>query len=264
MGVIRALTRLVPSSLRRYCRDLIDTDFRGVRPALLHLEQSELSLNLDMVLSHYRVDHSKICYLQVGAFDGVAGDPVYPLIERHGLRGILIEPQHDAFLRLKENYSRFGESAFKFVNAAIASDDGSSILYRIKPEARGPEWLHQIASFDRNVLMKHASMVSNLESLVQAEEVRCVTFATVFKEVGIEHVDMLQIDAEGYDAEILRLFNIGARKPAIVQFEHKHLTVLDHKTSVKMLIDQGYKVTACGNNTLAYLEQKRAPAGSKS
>jgi FkbM family methyltransferase len=217
---------------------------------MLRYRPAELSLDLDMVLSHYRIEHPDVCYLQVGAFDGVAGDPIYHLIERHELRGILVEPQKDVFERLKANYIRF--RGFHFVNAAIAERDGTSTLYRIKPEARGPEWLHQIASFDREILMRHAQMVPGLESMIETETVRSLTFATLFKETGISRVDMLQIDAEGLDAQILKQFDVGLRKPPIVRFEHKHLSLAEHEAAIGCLVDHGYRVAAFSTDTLAY------------
>lgn len=140
--------------LRRFFRDFIETELRSFPRPLVRYRDSQLSVSLDMIISHYRVNHPQVWYLQIGVFDGVSGDPIYPLIEKHRLRGILVEPQHDAFDRLKVNYSRFGPEAFVFFNAAIADHNGTAPLYRIKPEARGPEWLHQIASFDRKVLLR--------------------------------------------------------------------------------------------------------------
>jgi FkbM family methyltransferase len=217
---------------------------------MLKYRTAELKLDLDFVLSHYRVAHPDVCYLQIGAFDGVQGDPIYPLIEKHGLRGILLEPQRDAFDRLTANYARF--KGFRFINAAIAEHDGEHPIFRIKAEATGPEWLHQIASFDRNVVLGHAHMVPNLDSMIERENVRCMTFATLFQEIGLETVDLLQIDAEGADAEILRMFDVPKRVPAIVRFEHKHLKRADHEQSLSMLVGHGYRIAASGSDTLAY------------
>jgi hypothetical protein len=58
---------------------------------MLKYRSFELSVNLDMVLSHYRIEHPNVRYLQVGAFDGVSGDPIYPLVERHALQGIVAQ-----------------------------------------------------------------------------------------------------------------------------------------------------------------------------
>lgn len=256
MKLVHQVARLLPAGrLRRFCRDFIETELRGFPRPLLRYRKSELAISLDMIISHYRVNHPEMWYLQVGAFDGVSGDPIYPLIEKHRLRGILIEPQRDAFERLKANYSRFDPAAFVFVNAAIAAYDGTAPLYRIKPEARGPEWLHQIASFDRNVVLRHTQVVPNLESFIETENVRCMTFATLFKETGIRRVEMLQVDAEGYDHEILRLFDIPSRRPGIVRFEHKHLAPADYGQTVGMLVDLGYRFTVCEESTIAYADQ---------
>jgi FkbM family methyltransferase len=228
----------------------METRFRGTPPGLLNYRAAELKPDLDLVLSHYRVTHPEVFYLQIGAFDGIAGDPIYPLIERHNLHGILLEPQKDVFARLTANYARFKD--FKLINAAIGERDGERPLFRIKAEAQGPEWLHQIASFDRNVIKWHAHMVPDLDAMIETETVRCLTFATLFDEIGRQTVDLLQIDAEGYDAEILRMFDVAQRAPAIIRFEHKHLKPEDHEQSVAMLVAQGYRVAACGSDTLAY------------
>jgi FkbM family methyltransferase len=254
VSIMTTIARFLPPGLRGRGRDWFETQFRGMPPAMLKYRSSQLSLDLDMVLAHFRVEHPRVRYLQVGAFDGVSGDPIFPLIERHQLRGVLVEPQKDAFQRLKSNYINF--PGFEFINAAIADHDGWSTLFRIRPGAPGPEWLQQIASFDRNVLLRHAHMVPNLEAAIETEQVRCITFETLFKETGLEHVDLLQIDAEGFDAEILRLFDIPAREPAIVRFEHKHLSARDHEKSIADLAGHGYRVTALGNDTLAYRDPK--------
>lgn len=253
MGFISRIVQRMPAGgIRRYCRDYIDSELRGVPRATLKYRNSQLHPDLDMVISHYRARHTSIRFLQVGAYDGTSGDPIYPLLEKHPLHGILVEPQRDAFEALRTNYARFDSHAFRFVNAAIGPHDGTAVLYRIKPDSPGPSWLPQIAGFDRTMLMKHSSVVPNLESFIQAEEVRCITFATLLKETGVDRIDLLQIDAEGYDAELLHLFDIPSRQPAIVHYEHKHLSVADHERSLGALVDAGYRYAISGENTLAY------------
>jgi FkbM family methyltransferase len=243
----------MPRRVRKYCLDAFNKEFRDTPPALLQRRDRELRLTLDMVLSHYRLRHPNVCFLQIGAFDGVAGDPIYPLIERHDLRGVLVEPQRAAFERLKANYACFGDSRFVFLNAAVAAEDGSAKLYRIQPTANAPEWTPQLASFDRQVLLNHAHLIPNLESLIVAEEVRAVSVASLLNEAGLGRVDLLQIDAEGYDAEILRLFDVFRRRPPIVRFEHKHLSRAVHDSAVQSLLTVGYKVATGDGDTLAYL-----------
>jgi FkbM family methyltransferase len=221
MSVLPPFARLLHRRIRRYCS--------GVPTPLLRHPQAELEMTLDLVLSHYRITHPDVRFLQVGAFDGVFGDALYPLIERHHLSGVLVEPQPRIFERLKANYARFAATGvFVFVNAAIAAHDGAMPLYKIKADVSGPDWLYGIASFDQRVVLRHAREFPELRPLVETEDVPCYTFETLFKTFAIERVDLLQIDAEGYDAELLRLFDVPARKPAIIRFEHKHLRRRDY------------------------------------
>jgi FkbM family methyltransferase len=250
MALLNTFARLMPRQYRRRCRDFL-LDWNPF--AYLQSHDAELEVTLDAVISDCARTHPSIYFLQVGAFDGISTDPLYPLIDKHALSGILIEPQREFFDRLKSNYSRFEESRFLFVNAAIAETETTRPFYKVISGAHGPDWLHGIASLDRSVLMRHRAAVPDLDSLVATENVRCVTFATLFREFRIEHVDLLQIDAEGYDGLILRLFDIPSRRPAIVRFEHKHLTKQDHRSCLSLLINQGYKVAVSRTgDTLAY------------
>jgi FkbM family methyltransferase len=254
MKAVQELAGWLPSGhLKRICRDFVETELRGFPRTLLQYRDSQLSLSLDMVLAHYCANRPQVCFVQVGAFDGISGDPIYPLIEKYGLRGILVEPQRDAFERLKITYSSFDPSRFVLVNAAIAAHDGTAFLYRTKPGSPGPDWLPQIASLDLNVIMSHAHVVPKLASFIEREEVRCITFEHLFREAGIPRVDLLQVDAEGYDAEIVRLFDVPSRRPAIIHFEHKHLSPTDHGRAVSALVQLKYRFALCGESTLAYL-----------
>lgn len=207
---------------------------------------------LDLILTSYRRTHPNVVFLEVGAFDGISGDAIYPLIKKHSLCGVLVEPQPVYFDRLQANYAQFECSKFVFVNAAIGETDGYLPMYQIRQGAEGPSWLHQIASFDKSVVMKHADSIPNLESLIEVHSTRCITFDTLFSETGVGHIDVLQIDVEGLDAQILKLFDISRRKPAIVRFEHKHLAPEDYESCLHLLRGQGYWVSIYGQDTLAY------------
>jgi len=243
-----AVKRLLPAPFFHGCKRFFTAQVLGDNPV-------RFEVPLDLVVAAYRRNkHRDPFFMQVGANDGRVGDQIHPLVKRYSLRGVLIEPQRDVYARLKENYAAdFGSSGFTFVNAAIGTSDGNLPFYRIKPgETRGPEWLHMIASFDKSVLLTHADRIPDLESMIVTEQVRCVTFDTLFKENDFEHIDLLQIDAEGFDAQVLRLFDVPTRKPAIIRFEHKHLTGPDYGMSLNMLANQGYNLAICGQDTVAY------------
>jgi FkbM family methyltransferase len=237
----KVASRIVPKVVLDHCWGIAAKHFYP--EPLLRTPAAGFSVSVDMLLlylQHSRWYSGGILYCQVGAFDGVRNDPLFPLIDKHGLQGIVLEPQKRIFEQLKSNYSRF--SGFTFVNAAIADADGTRDLYVIQEGAEGPDWLHEISSFRKDVLLRHAGSVANLGSLITTERVRTLTFASLFRECGIDHVDFLQIDTEGYDAEVLRLFDFSRWKVPLVQFEHKHLSKEDFERSLQLLIDNGYKI----------------------
>lgn len=235
-------------------------DFVRTLDVLVDHPEAELRVELDLLLSHYRQNHAHVFLLQVGAFDGVSGDPLYSLVEKHHLRGVLIEPQIDVYRRLEFNYSVFGPR-FTLVNAAIGPHDGQIAMYRIKPAPDVPNDVQQLTSLDKQFLRRHAAFLPNLESRILTESVPCITFETLFRElqIGNHHVNLLQIDAEGYDLEVLRAFDVAKRKPAIIQFEHRHVPRSGYEATLRDLLSLGYRVVRNGADTLAYRNVRDEP-----
>ena len=56
----------------------------------------------------------------------------------------------------------------------------------------------------------------------------------------INKLDLLQIDAEGYDFELLKIFPFSKVTPRIIHFEHLHLNETDRDASLKFLHNLGY------------------------
>ena len=99
---------------------------------------------------------------------------------------------------------------------------------------------------------RHASPDSSSEP--ERSKVPALTPATLLEQVGAERIDVLQIDTEGYDLEVLRLFDISRRRPSIVQFEHQHLNRRDRDAAAQLLVDAGYLVALIRYDTIAYLQ----------
>jgi hypothetical protein len=68
------------------------------------------------------------------------------------------------------------------------------------------------------------------------------TFQTLFAKNSIRRVDLLQIDAEGFDCEILKLFDFKTYSPMIVRFEHIHVIRKELAEAVMRLADLGYQL----------------------
>ncbi|MBN2320677.1 MAG: FkbM family methyltransferase [Acidobacteria bacterium] len=172
--------------------------------------------------------------MQVGANDGVMDDPIRRYIIKYNWRGILVEPQVDAFRRLKDNYKNESDRLI-FENAAISDHDGTQNLYKVKDDLVSEEWQRGSATLKP----KHGFMQRND---VITEAVKCITFDTLIVTNNVRKIDFLQIDVEGYDYEIIKLFSFNQLKPELIRYEHRHLSFADKNECKKYLKKLGYKI----------------------
>jgi FkbM family methyltransferase len=182
-------------------------------------------------------------FIQVGANDGVTDDPIRKYVTKYHWRGVLVEPQPEPFARLVENYK--SEPQLAFENAAVAAEDGTAILYTVKPTARagaGP----LLASFNRRVVSKRIRSCDIEESVIST-----VSVPTLLARHGVRDVDLLQVDAEGFDFEIIKLFDSAACLPKIIHYENLLLSSADRDTCIRFLAKRDYRTMSTGINTLA-------------
>lgn len=253
--------RSLRSAIRRMLPGRDHAAARTPKP-LVKNPDAQLKLTFDDVLSRLILNEPKgLYFVQVGAFDGVSGDPLHPYVKRGLLSGCLVEPQADAFERLQRNYE--GVEGVRLKRAAIASKSGESTLYRVRPGTVGPEWLFQIASFSREVLLKHAPLVPGLEQAIITETVPTITFDQLTAELP-ETPSIVVIDTEGYDFEVIKLLNVKVRKPRLILYEHKHLTPADQDACLESLIAAGYQVAVLTTDTIARLSEGPADPAAAS
>lgn len=213
-----------------------------------------LKVDFDYVLDHYvasRDDPRPFFFLQVGAYDGVSDDPLHERVRAGSWHGILVEPQRSHFRRLVENYA--GLHGLTFVNAAISEEPGPRSMYVIQDEAGAPiESLGGLASFREEPLRAfHGKMGSHYPgSRVGSVGVECTTFADVL--ANASYLDLLQIDVEGYDLELLKLFDFARVTPPIVRFEHRHLSAGELDEAVQLLARHGYRMVREEYDTTGY------------
>lgn len=216
--------------------------------------QFGLEIDFEYVLAHYlasRDDTRPFFFLQVGANDGVIGDPLHEHVRLGSWHGILVEPQPSHFRRLVENYA--GVHGLTFVNAAISEQSGPRKLYVIQDETGAPiESLGVLASFREEPLLAfHRKLGSHYPgSRVGSVEVACTTFADVL--VDASYLDLLHIDVEGWDVSLLKLFDFRRIRPPIVRFEHKHLFAGELDDAVELLATHGYRMVREEYDMTAY------------
>jgi len=69
-----------------------------------------------------------------------------------------------------------------------------------------------------------------------------LSFADVLDRFEFTGLDLLQIDAEGMDAQLLAWFPFERLKPALLYYETVHMTSADHAAVTKRLTQMGYRV----------------------
>lgn len=217
---------------------------------LARYPDGELQMDLDYVLARQQLRSRGFYFVQVGAFDGRRYDPIHEWVRAFGWRGLLIEPQPQFFAELVKNYE--GVEGLEFRQVAIGARRERRPFYWVALEEGVTRDAGMIASFDRDTLLKHRKYVPNLDQLLRSEEIECEPLNDLLAAVPADHIDLLQIDVEGYDAELIRALDLARFAPSIVRFEHMHLTREQHEASIGRLLDHGYRICLEENDTLAY------------
>jgi FkbM family methyltransferase len=199
--------------------------------------------------------HAGVFFVQVGSNDGRQGDPLHDLIVAHkDWRGIFIEPVPFVFERLKRNYGR--APRFVFENVAVGSQRGVAKFYYVSEKARGelgdalPYWYDQLGSFDRGHIVRHSG---KLVPYIVEEELQCVPLRDILDRNAVEAVDLLHVDAEGFDYGVIAQVPFERWKPSLILFEHQHLSVEERRACRSLLKRQGYRLREFGGDTLARL-----------
>jgi FkbM family methyltransferase len=190
-------------------------------------------------------DYEDIFVLKIGANDGITNDPFATLLLTDTrYRGLLVEPIPMYAAMLKTNYGECGR--FRIEQAAVAASSGTANMYYVDERAlkvlgaANPGWVQALASLDRLHLLKH--LAPELHSAVKEAPVECLAVNALLSRHNVQKIDLLHIDAEGFDYVILRQFNFTTLRPRIVLFEHKHLTAQDRRAAKIMMSLAGYKV----------------------
>jgi len=144
--------------------------------------------------------------LQIGAFDGKSGDPVYRKAIDYNWSGILVEPISDYFTQLRNNYRSNPNVVFE--NVAISREHGSRAMFR--------KGNLSSTSLERNINFDTGKITEELVS--------CITLQSLLQRHNVHQIDLFQVDAEGKDQEIMEDFDFDTYSPAIINFEANSLS----------------------------------------
>lgn len=177
--------------------------------------------------------------LQIGAFDGRLHDPIHQIIKLCKTRVVLVEPQPAAAAKLRSLYEE-DKAKVTIIEAAIAGADGESLLY-------ADHEMSPRASLNKDHLSRF-----NLKGSVTTP-VKTLRPSSLLANLGLGAPDLLQIDTEGFDWQILRLFFEENIYPPVIHFEHIHLPKAQRMQARDQLTMAGYSWIEYEWNTLAVL-----------
>ncbi|MFN5055817.1 MAG: FkbM family methyltransferase [Bacteroidota bacterium] len=219
--------------------------------------------SLSAFLNEYSTSIKKdFTVIQIGANDGITHDPIHKFIKRDQWNGVLLEPQSEVFhAYLKKIYAKNKE--INCLCAAIGYQDGKQQIYKIG--FSDMRWATGLASFSKekieqafeNGIVAHNCRVHGIDlpadknEWISEEEVEVISPTTLMKRFNLSKIDLLQIDAEGFDVEVIKMFDIASTKPRAIIFENIGLHSEDYNTCLELLLHNNYAIRKFGPNTLA-------------
>jgi len=188
--------------------------------------------------------------VQIGANNGILRDPIFPLIKRYGWKGVLVEPVKHHFRQLQETYRAFPSIILE--NCAITENQETKTMYSVNPETPlAPVWAAGLSSLYEENLLKHKKKFPDISSHIIQEEVQCMTLEHLVSKHRLKRIDLLCVDAEGYDFQILKQVHTLDVRPKVILYEHKHMDSNVKKQTKEMLQRLGYTINEKIQNTIA-------------
>ena len=183
--------------------------------------------------------------VQIGANDGVRFDELDEFINEYKIQSLLVEPIKSNFEKLKIKY--YDVDFVKLENSAILINEQVSYLYKVdnKHLIHYDNHVPGITSFDKNHLLKHGVKKKHIIK----EKVNSINIKELLNKYNIKNLDLLYIDAEGYDGKIVIDFLMNTNLKPIIIFEYIHINNETFNTLLLKLNEANYKIFSINENT---------------
>jgi FkbM family methyltransferase len=209
-------------------------------------------------------------FVNIGASDGIVADPIYPFFATHHPVGIAVEPVPYVMERLKENYREFPGIIFEQV--AISETDRSfwfvdensgSIEYvmqslgsmsrdRVLESIAGLRTMEEHISRSpavpasapeeaRGAIHEGVVVQGDVEDHVRRLDIECVRFQDLIARNGVERIDFLNVDVEGFDDEVFWSVDWDRFRPTVVCLELVGFPAEDVAAIEAKLFGMGYR-----------------------
>ena len=186
-------------------------------------------------------------FIQVGAHDGIMHDPLYPFLSKNEWNGILIEPQKNMLNKFQDRYKN--RKNLLYYAFAVHPIYSRVKLYTVKNPLNYSQTGWATILSDK---LSNEKKKNKLETFL----VRAMPLMKVVEKSKFKIIDLLQIDTDGFDYEVLKMFDFQLFKPILVQFEYIHLSKEDYENSLRLLSKNGY-ITIKKKNDIIAIKKNR-------
>ncbi|MFQ3212559.1 MAG: FkbM family methyltransferase [Marivirga sp.] len=209
---------------------------------------------------------SNIFVVQVGANDGINHDPIHKFVKRDGWKGVLIEPQPDVFrYQLFPLYMR--NKGIYMENIAISNEIALMDMYKIS--FSNERWATGLTTFHKPTLQEKVDrgdvdIIAERKGIrtpkdkadyINQVKVEAKTFDFIRAKYQITDVDVLQIDVEGFDFEVVKLYDLSTHKPKVIVFESGHLNDADYAAAEHYFKTNDYLIKRVKGDSVAVHKQ---------
>jgi FkbM family methyltransferase len=221
-------------------------------------DKYQIALRLLIHLRH------KLNIVVVGANDGKNNDPIYDFaMAQSGATSILlIEPNKPLLPYLQSNYA--SHPSHKIANCAIGKE-GTLTLYAIKQEVwdlfqptYAKDWpSYRAATGITSAIKSHIERALTNQNLDPIRSIEILNIPAKQLKTLLDElrwptpIDVLQIDAEGYDDEVIYNSNLSHTRPTLIYFESHNIPLDSGKILKRHLSKHRYRLFHMGGDTLA-------------
>lgn len=187
-------------------------------------------------------------FIQVGANDGISHDSLFSFVKERKVFGLLIEPLKDYYEKLCDNYIDI-QNVIK-INKAVHPNLKEVLMYKVDPnkEAQLPEWAGGIAS----IYEDHHKKSNIPADVIVIEKVEADSLMNIVLRNNFPyHIDLIQIDVEGFDFEVIKMIDFSRISCKLIKFEWVNLSIDTKKESIKYLRNKGFYLFDENNDTIA-------------
>ena len=222
----------------------------------LYKNQRLVSQNSILTISHFLkkyFDEKKINSLvQIGANDGLRFDDLNFFIKKYRVKSVLVEPLEYYFSILKKNYKDY-ENIF-FENSAITIDEKDKFLFTVNQKYIHlyDDHIPGINSFEKKHLINHGVKKKHITK----KKINSLKIDDLINKYKLFELDLLFIDAEGYDVNIVYDFLINLDLKPIIIFEYIHADTNKLSNVIELLKKKKYIHFAVNENILCIPAEK--------